>query len=91
MDKPYTYGVDPTKKPRYQPVEDCTYWPILVSLNNWNTIQFTNKLTSNKDFNVVNKVVLDGTSDNMVSLLYIGKYGAINVVDPTKMVYYAIR
>ena len=39
----------------------------------------------------MHKLVLDGISDNMASLVQLGKYGAINAVDPTTMSYYAIK
>ena len=42
LDKPWAYTVNPTKHPCYQTVDDCTYWPVLDSLNNWNVIQFAN-------------------------------------------------
>ena len=37
------------------------------------------------------KVFLDGISDNMSSLLKLGRYGAINAADSTTMVYYVIK
>ena len=64
---------------------------MLGSLNNWNTIKFTNKYTSSEDFDAMHKVVIDGISENMVSLVQLGKYGATNAADPTKMGYYAIK
>ena len=39
----------------------------------------------------MNKVVLDGISANMASLVQLGKYGAINASDTTKMGYYVIK
>ena len=45
LERLWVIGSDPTRQPRYQPVEDCKYWPVLVSFNNWNSIQFTNKTT----------------------------------------------
>ena len=38
-------------------------------------IQFTNKTTTNQDFDVVHKVVLDGISYNMSENFQNGKYG----------------
>ena len=69
---------DPTRQQIYQPVEDYTYWPVLGSFNNWNIIKFNNKTTTNKYFDAVHKVVLDGLSDNIVAIFQDGKYGAIN-------------
>ena len=85
LDNPWAYVFDPTKQPRYQPVSDCTYWTVLVSFNNWNTIQFTNKTTQSEDFDAVHKQVIDGISGNMASLVQLGKYGAINASDKTTM------
>ena len=39
----------------------------------------------------MNKVVLDGISYNMTSLVQLGKYGAINAVDLTTTRYYLIK
>ena len=69
LDKSWEYDVDPTKQPRYQLVFDWTYWDLLVSLNKWNIIQFNNKTTSSEDFDAVHKLVLDGISENMASIV----------------------
>ena len=42
-------------------------------------------------FNAVHKVVLDGISYNMASLVKLGKYGATNAAEPTIMGYYMIN
>ena len=91
LDKPWAYGIDLTKQPRYQPVEDFTCWLALGSINNWNIIHFTNKTTSSEDFDVAHEVVLDGISENMASLAQLGKYGAINAADSTTTGYYVIK
>ena len=39
----------------------------------------------------MHKVVLDGISDNMASLVQLGKYDAINAAYPTTTRYYAIK
>ena len=72
------YGFDPTRYICYQSVVDCTNWPVVVSFNNWDIIQFTIIKTSSENFDGVNKVVLDGISDKMASLLQLGNYGDIN-------------
>ena len=64
---------------------------MLGSFNNWNIIKFTNKTTSSEYFDDVHKVVLDGISDNMSSLLQLGKYGDINSEDTTTIGYYVIK
>ena len=61
------------------------------SFNNWNIIQLNNITTSSEDFDVVYKVVLDGISENMASLVQLGKFSAINEADPTTMIYYVIN
>ena len=42
LDKTWIYGI-PSQKSRYQPVTDCTYWPVLGLYNNWNIIHLTPK------------------------------------------------
>ena len=91
LENTWSYKVEPNKQPRYQPVVDCTYYPVLVSFNNWNIIQFTNKTTPIEDFDAEHKVVLYGISENTASLVQFGKYGDINAEDPTTMGYYVIK
>ena len=91
LDKPWAYGVDPNKQPSYQHVVDCTYWTVLLPFNNLNTIKFTNEIPSSEDFDSVHKEVLYGISENMASLVQLGKYGAINAYHLTKMGYYVIK
>ena len=38
---------------------------MLVTFNNCNIIQFTNKITPSEDFDDIHKVVLDGISENI--------------------------
>ena len=59
--------------------------------NNWNLIKFANKTTWIEYFDTGNKLVLDGISENMASLVHLGKYGAINTADPITMGYYVIK
>ena len=91
LDKPWIIGSDPTRKTRYQPVEDCTYWPVLGSFHNWNVIQFTIKTTTAEVFVAVHKVLLDGISDHMSALFQNEKYGTINTADSTTMGYYVVK
>ena len=65
MEKPWIYGIFPTKQARYQPVTNCTYWPVMGSYNNWNIIDLTPKSTPFEAFYEIHQVVLDGISDNM--------------------------
>ena len=85
LGKPWVVGNDPTRQP------DCKYWTMLVSLNYWNIIPFTNKLTTKEDFDALYKVVLDCTSDNMSTLVHNGKCGAINTADPTTIGSYVVK
>ena len=64
---------------------------MLVSFNKRNTIHFTNKSISTEDFDIVHKVVIDGISENMASLVQLYKYGDINAAGPTTMGYYMIK
>ena len=41
----------------------------MVTYNNCNTINFTNKNTSSEDFDHINNILLDDISDNMVFLV----------------------
>ena len=72
LDKPWFIDSEPTRKTHHQPVEYCTYWPVLGSFNNWKMIQFTNKTTTNEDFDVVHKVVLYGINENMSAFIQNG-------------------
>ena len=83
--KPWVIGSDPNRQPRYQPVEYCTHFPMLGSFNRWNITKFTNKTTTNKDFDSVRKVALDGISDNIYALVQNLKYDAINTAYTTIM------
>ena len=64
---------------------------MLGSFNNYNIIQFTNKNTTNKDFDAVHKVVLDAISCNMSTFVQNVKYGAINTAYPITMGYYFVK
>ena len=64
---------------------------MLGSFNNWNIVQFTNKIASIKDFYEVHKVVLERISDDMASLVQLVKRGAINSSETTTMGYYGIK
>ena len=91
LDKSWIIVSETTRKPCYQPVEDCTCWNVFGSFNNLNIIQFTIKTTTNKDFDAAHRVVLYGISDKMPTLVQNRKYGAINIADPTKICYYGVK
>ena len=75
LEKAWIPGMTPEKQPRYQPVTNCSCWPVLGSFNNWNIITFSYKSTTSEAFEETHQAVLDGTSDNMALLVQYGKYG----------------
>ena len=91
LDKPCTSGIPSNKQARYQPVTDCTYWPVLGSYNNFNIIHLTLKSTSFEEFEKIHQVILDGISDNMASLVQSCKYGTINTSYTTTNGFYVIK
>ena len=54
-------------------------------------MQFINKTTPNEEFYEMRKVILDSISENISSIAQLGKHGAINEADTTKMGYYVIK
>ena len=64
---------------------------MLGYLNNQNVILFTNKTTTNKDFDALHKAVLYGISESMSAIFQKGIYGTINTQDTTTMGYYVVR
>ena len=91
MYKPWISGILSQKQARYQPVTNCTYWPVLGSYNNWNFIELTPKSTPSEVFDYIHKVVLDGISENMASLVQSSFYGYINTDDTKTNVFYVIQ
>ena len=69
FDKNWAITVGLIDQTRYQPIKYRTYWPVLGSFNNWNKIQFSKKLTTYEDFDGFHKLVLDGISENVSSLV----------------------
>ena len=90
LDKPWISGISSDKQERYKPVTKCTYWPVLVSFNNWNIILLSPKSNSSGTFDEIHQVVIDGISDNMASLVESENYGAINTTDTTTNGFYVI-
>ena len=84
LDKSWAPGISLSQKIHYQPLQYCTYCPVLFCLKNWNIIKFSNKDTTSEDFEAINQVVLDGISENMASLVQYGKYGYMNKTYPKK-------
>ena len=46
IDKPWVTGITEHQQPLYQPIKDCTYWPVLGSFNNWNILQLSHNATT---------------------------------------------
>ena len=90
LDKPWISGISSDKQERYKPVTKYNYWPVLGAFNNWKIIQLSSKSTSSDTFDEIHQVVLDGISDNMVSLVESVKYGAINTTDTSTNGFYVI-
>ena len=90
IDKPWISGIPFKKQERYQPVTNCTYWPVLGLFNNCNIIQLSQKSIPYGPFDEIHQVVIDGISDNMASLVQSRKYGAINTTDTSTNVFYII-
>ena len=89
--KRWISGLLSTKQVCYQPVTNCTYWIVLSLYNNWNIIELTPKSIPFETFDEINKVFLDGISENMASLVQSGMYGAINTYGTTKNGLYVIQ
>ena len=61
------------------------------SYKNFNSISLTPKSISFEAFDEIHKVVIDGISENMASLVQSGMYVAINTDETTKNKFYVIR
>ena len=61
---------------------------MLGTYNNWNIIKFNNKNTPIEDFNDINKVIIDGVSENMTYMVHTCNCVAINTTYTIKMGYY---
>ena len=84
LDKPWIYGIPSKKQACYQPVTNCTYWPVLESYNNWGIIDLSPKPIPFEAFGDIHRIMFDGINRNMASLVQSGMYGAINTDDTKK-------
>ena len=91
LDKPSISSIQSTKQARYQPVTNCTYWPVLGSYKNWTTIKLTPKSIPSDAFDEIHHVVLDGISENMASSVQSGMYCAIKTYYNTLNGFYVIQ
>ena len=69
LDTTWSPGLSNNEQPCYQPVLECAYWTVLGCLNKWNIIKFTNKGTPSEEFYEIHRILLDGISENMASLV----------------------
>ena len=84
LDKPWVHGFPPQQQPRYQPIIDCTYRPVLGLFNNWNIIILSHKSTNGEAPEDIYQFVIDGISDNMTPLVQSVNYGVMNTNNSTK-------
>ena len=69
IDKHCISCIHSTKQARYQPVTNCTYWPVLVTYNNWTVIEITPKSIPFEEFYEIYWVFIDVISENVPSLV----------------------
>ena len=62
LEKTWNTGFPPRQQLCYQQVQGFTYWPVLGSFNNWNSIKMSHKSTKSGAFEGIHQVVLDGIS-----------------------------
>ena len=91
LDQPCITSFTAQKKPRYQPDQYFTYWPVLFPFNSWNILKLSHKETPIEEIDKIHQVVLDGINDNMAALAQTDKYRTINITDTTTMGYYVIK
>ena len=65
LENTWASDVAPPNQSFFQPVQNCTYCPVLGSFNKWNDIKFNNKNTTSEDLEEINQVLIDDISDNM--------------------------
>ena len=65
LEKPWISGVPSNKEASYQPVTNCTYWPLLGSYKNCSIIHLSQKSTPFEAFEEIHQIVIGGISDNM--------------------------
>ena len=65
IDKTWISSIPSNKQERYKSVTKCTYFPVLGSFKNWNTIQLSHKSTPFDTIDEIHQVAIDGISNNM--------------------------
>ena len=91
LDKHWIYCIQSTKQARFEPIINCTYWPVLVPYNNWTIIDLTPKSIPSEAFYEIHQVFIDGISENMASLVQSGMYGDIKTYDIISNGFYVIQ
>ena len=91
LDKPWVPGLPPHQQHFYQPLQYCTYCPVLGSFNNWDIITLSHKYMTSEAFEEMHQVVLDGIINDMDHLFQSVKYGAMNTTDYTNMGYCVVN
>ena len=49
IEQPWIPVLTAQQQPSYQPIKDCTYWPVFGSFNNWNIIKLSHKATYSEE------------------------------------------
>ena len=80
LDRTWSYGVTHTVQPQHQPIVDLIYWPVLVTYNKWNIINFKNKYTYIEYFDDIFRFFLEGIIEYMVSIVKIGNYFIVSKI-----------
>ena len=91
LEKPWISCIPSKKQACYQPVTNCTYWPVLGSYKNLNIIELTPKSTPFEEFDEIHQVVIDGISEYTALLVQSGMYGDINPDETTANLFYVIK
>ena len=73
------------QQPHCQPIQYCTYWPLLDSFNNWNILKLSHKATFSEEIDKIHQVLLYVISEDMDALVQTDIYGVINKTDTTTM------
>ena len=69
LDQTWTPGFTEQKQSHYQPVKDCTHWPVVGSFNDCVILKLLHKATSSEEMDKIHQVVLYGISSNVAPLV----------------------
>ena len=62
--KPWVTGLLQNQQLHYQYVNDCTYWPVIGSFNNYNIITLSHKSTTSESIEEIHQVEIEGINNN---------------------------